>query len=154
MIEGSSPLPTEPTEPTNRLKVYATRRTNLKRTQHRFRRACDQIVLLNRKMDSVLYRYHEARNLGNRSFRYKLRLRLAVVEGIRNMFYEYANRKAIQIVNLRRDLFGEIVEIVSDNGQADLSDDDMDDFDYDSDDSSDEETTEVIDVEMADAGEI
>lgn len=35
------------------------------------------------------------------------------------MFYEYANRKAFEIVNLRRDLFGEIVEIVSDETVGD-----------------------------------
>lgn len=66
-----------------------------------------------------MYRYHAARSNGNRSFRYKLRLRLAIVEGIRNMYYEYANRKAFEIVNLRRDLFGEIVEIVSDETVGD-----------------------------------
>lgn len=70
-------------------------------------------------MEGVLYRYHDARARTNRSFRYKLRLRLAIVEGIRNMFYEYANRKAFEIVNLRRDLFGEIVEIVSDETVGD-----------------------------------
>ena len=35
------------------------------------------------------------------------------------MYYEYANRKAFEIVNLRRDLFGEIVEIVSDESIGD-----------------------------------
>jgi len=95
------------------------KRIVLRQTQFSFRRACDQIILLNKRMEGVLYRYHAARARINRGFRYKLRLRLAIVEGIRNMYYEYANRKAFEIVNLRRDLFGEIVEIVSDESIGD-----------------------------------
>ncbi|KAH3807688.1 hypothetical protein DPMN_136035 [Dreissena polymorpha] len=96
------------------LKAMTAKHLILRKVQIQFRSACDQIVLLNKRMEGVLFRYNAARDSANRSFRYKLRLRLAVVEGIRNMFYEYANIKAVQIVNLRRDLFGEIVEIVND----------------------------------------
>ncbi|WAR28903.1 hypothetical protein MAR_014607 [Mya arenaria] len=98
-----------------RRELFGEIRLILRRTQDHFRCACDQIILLNKKMEGVLFRYHTARANTNRGFRYKLRLRLAIVEGIRNMFYEYANRKASEIVNLRRELFGEIVEIVSDD---------------------------------------
>ena len=73
------------------------------------------------------------------------------------MFYEYANRKAIDIVNLRRDWFGEIVEIVTDNDTVNPSGDDDDeeeyDHEYDSDDLSESEH-EGSDAEMADAAEI
>lgn len=96
------------------------KRMILRRTQHNFQRACDQIVILNRRMEGVLQRYHEARIQTNKSFRYKLRLRLAIVEGVRNMFYEYANRKAYEIVSLRRDLFGEIVEVISNEAANDV----------------------------------
>lgn len=101
-----------------RLKAMTAKHLILRKVQNQFRSACDQIVLLNKRMEAVLFRYNAARDSANRSFRYKLRLRLAVVEGIRNMFYEYANIKALQIVNLRRDLFGEIVEIVNDENMV------------------------------------
>lgn len=129
----------------DRAKLMTAKRIILRRTQHNFRRACDQIVLLNRRMEGVLYRYHEARTQTNRSFRYKLRLRLAIVEGIRNMFYEYANRKAYEIVSLRRDLFGEIVEVISDESAADnfYAADDNTIEDLDSDEYSSDSENEV-----------
>ena len=58
-------------------------------------------------------RYKAARKSNNRAFRYNLRLKLAVIEGARNMFYDYAYAKADQVADLRRELFNESVEIVS-----------------------------------------
>jgi len=69
------------------------KRTELQQTEIRFRKACNQINLLNRKMESIHRRYNCAKKNNHRVFRYKLRLRLAVVEGLRNMYYEYANKK-------------------------------------------------------------
>jgi hypothetical protein len=68
-------------------------KTELHQTEIRFRKACNQINLLNRKMESIHKRYNCAKKNNHRVFRYKLRLRLAVVEGLRNMYYEYANKK-------------------------------------------------------------
>ena len=78
-----------------------------------FRGACDQIVLLNQKLGDVQKRYKAARKSNNRAFRYNLRLKLAVIEGARNMFYDYAYAKADQVADLRRELFNESVETVS-----------------------------------------
>ena len=58
------------------------------------------------------------------------------------MFYEYANRKAFQIVNLRRDLFGEIVEIVTDDSGNNIDEFDVDDSDADYD------SEEELDIEI------
>jgi hypothetical protein len=41
----------------------------------------------------------------NKSFRYSLRLRIAVVDGMRNMYYDYAHKKAEVVVELRQELF-------------------------------------------------
>lgn len=100
-------------------------KSELHQTEVRFRKACNQINLLNRKMDSIHKRYNCAKKNNHRVFRYKLRLRLAVVEGLRNMYYEYANKKASRVVELRRELYNEAVEVV----EQDDSDyeDDMDD---------------------------
>lgn len=81
--------------------------------EHRFRKACDQIVMLNQRLGDVQKRYKMAKRNNNRSFRYNLRLKLAVIEGSRNMFYDYAYAKADQVAGLRRELFNESVEIVS-----------------------------------------
>lgn len=103
----------------------ADMKSELHQTEVRFRKACNQINLLNRKMDSIHKRYNCAKKNNHRVFRYKLRLRLAVVEGLRNMYYEYANKKASRVVELRRELYNEAVEVV----EQDDSDyeDDMDD---------------------------
>ena len=95
------------------MKVSLDKRFTLSDAERRFRRACDQIVLLNQKLGEVQKRYKKARSTNNRSLRYNLRLKLAVIEGARNMFYDYAYTKADQVADLRRELFNESVEIVS-----------------------------------------
>ena len=95
------------------MKVSLSKRFTLSDAERRFRRACDQIVLLNQKLGEVQKRYKNARRTNNRSFRYNLRLKLAVLEGVRNMYYDYAYAKADQVADLRRELFNESVEIVS-----------------------------------------
>jgi hypothetical protein len=44
----------------------------------------------------------------HKSFRYSLRLRIAVVDGMRNMYYDYAHKKAEVVAELRQELFGEV----------------------------------------------
>ena len=89
------------------------KRFTLIESERRFKRACDQIVLLNQKLSQVQKRYRNAKNENNRSFRYNYRLQLAAVEGVRNMYYDYAYAKADQVAELRRELFNETVEIVT-----------------------------------------
>ena len=95
------------------MKVSLDKRFTLSAAERRFRGACDQIVLLNQKLGEVQKCYKTARSTNNRAFRYNLRLKLAVIEGARNMFYDYAYAKADQVADLRRELFNESVEIVS-----------------------------------------
>ncbi|KAK3612095.1 hypothetical protein CHS0354_031164 [Potamilus streckersoni] len=104
-----------------RRKTKRQLKKELTETEIKFRKACDQIIILNKKMESVQKRYNRAKETNFRIFRYKLRLRLAIIEGVRNVYYEYANRKANDIVNIRRELYGEIVEIVT-TGADDESD--------------------------------
>lgn len=98
--------------------MYNERRVNLVDAERRFRRSCEQIVMLNRALTSLQKRYDNAKRRNVRSFRYHLRLRLAVIEGMRNVYYDYAHEKAKQVAELRRELFGEIVEIVSEESWA------------------------------------
>ena len=95
------------------MKVSLDKRFTLSTAERRFRGAFDQIVLLNQKLGDVQKRYKAARKSNNRAFRYNIRLKLAVIEGARNMIYDYAYAKADQVADLRRELFNESVEIVS-----------------------------------------
>lgn len=88
--------------------------------ERRFKRACEQIVQLNYSLDALQQRYNKAKKDNHRSFRYSLRLRIAVVDGMRNMYYDYAHKKAETIAELRQELFGEVVDIVTDETSADM----------------------------------
>lgn len=92
--------------------------------ESRFRKACDQIVTLNQRLGDVQKRYKMAKRSNNSAFRYNLRLKLAVIEGARNMYYDYAYIKADQVAQLRKDMFDESVEIVSGSDSEYSSDSD------------------------------
>jgi hypothetical protein len=46
--------------------------------EKRFKRACEQIVQLNYSLDALQQRYNKAKKDNHKSFRYSLRLRIAV----------------------------------------------------------------------------
>lgn len=79
--------------------------------EKRFLLCCQQITLVDQRLDSLQIRYIRASKDQNRSLRYSLRLQIATVEGIRNIFYQYAKSKGAEIAKLRRDLFDEDVDI-------------------------------------------
>jgi hypothetical protein len=92
--------------------------TTLIHAENQFRKACNQIILLKMKLRACSVRYRSARSNNMRSFRYPLRLRLSVVEGVRNMYYDYATRKAQQIEQVREiisELVGHVIVIDSDD---------------------------------------
>jgi len=73
-------------------------------TDRKFRRACQQIRLLNHRIEDAQTRYDRAYKNNRRSFRYTCRLQLATLEGMRNMFYEYACNRADELEALQEDL--------------------------------------------------
>jgi len=83
-----------------------------------FRRACSQIVFLNNRLNAITLRYTRAKEQKRKSFRYSLRLRLAVVEGLRNMYYDFAKVQAIEIKKLKAELDGHIIDEISDDGES------------------------------------
>ena len=101
-------------------KKTFNKKSNLVESERRFKKACEQIVQLNYSLDALQQRYNKAKKDNHRSFRYSLRLRIAVVDGMRNMYYDYAHKKAEAIAELRQELFGEVVDIVSDEAVADM----------------------------------
>ena len=101
--------------------VFKTKFSALHRAQTRFRKACIQLKLLNKQLHvtDMKDRYRRAKDNNFRCFRYNLRLKLAVIEGVRNMYYDYAYMKAEDVARLRHDLFGENMEIVASDSELD-----------------------------------
>ena len=60
----------------------------------KFHVACKQLVAVNNNINMLQARYDRANTTGMKSFRYSLRLKLAVLEGLRTVMYEYACRQA------------------------------------------------------------
>jgi len=82
----------------------------LKDTEEKFNRACQQISGLSRQLGQVKTRYSRARADNSKHFRYKLRLKLTVIQGVRDMYCEYARRKAEEIMLRRENMYAELVE--------------------------------------------
>jgi hypothetical protein len=68
--------------------------TQFRMLDRKFRQACRHIRLLNRKIEDLQQRYDQAYSANRRSFRYTYRVQLSVLEGTRNMYYEFAVHKA------------------------------------------------------------
>lgn len=108
-----------------------------------FRRACGQIMVLNRSISEMQSRYEITMKQQARMFRYTLRVRIAVAEGVRNMFYEFAQQKADLIMELRNQI--EQIQDQADDDEFheygdeyDLSDSELDFSDIDLSDFDDE----------------
>ena len=87
-------------------------------TENRFRRACEQIILLNSRLEELQLRYDQARLDNHKSFRYNLRLKMATVEGVRNSYYEYACWKAETVAELR-------LQVAVDSTESESNDEEM-----------------------------
>ena len=74
---------------------------------HKFKKACRQIIILSHRIKDKQTRYDRAYTKNQRVWRYSLRLQLAVLEGMRNMFLEYAYRRADEIEALQDVLVAE-----------------------------------------------
>lgn len=63
-------------------------------------RSNEQLQRVNQTLDSLEKRYKEAKKSKIRAFRYNLRLRLAVAEGVRNIYLEYTRMKLAEMARL------------------------------------------------------
>ena len=94
----------------------------LKKINKKFRLACSQVVLLNNEIEYMQYRYDVAVSEDSHSFRYFLRLKISTLEGVRDMMYEYAGRRADQIDAIHEELLTEGI-IDEELNFSDLEDD-------------------------------
>ena len=72
-----------------------------------FRRACSQILILNRKISSLIVRYNRAVLQRKRAFPPVIRLQICVFEGVRDVFAEYA-RLQCQVMEDLQNTYKEI----------------------------------------------
>lgn len=97
------------------------KRLRLLKKERYFQMVCVQIVILNHKILRLQKRYKKTNQENLQSLRYNMRLRLAAVEGVRNMFYDVAKKTANQIAELQRELFGEAVFILTKSAMEDIA---------------------------------
>ena len=86
-----------------KFEMYA----QLYESQLRFQRACDQLQLLNQRLATLNLRYGKARDDDLKTFRYSLRMRILVVEGLLTAYCNYACLKKNEVLDLRFKLYGE-----------------------------------------------
>ena len=73
--------------------------------EQEFKRACDQITILNREITYLHKRYTQVNAHNQRSFRYNFRLRIATLEGVRCVFYKYAEHRASMLDQINQQLY-------------------------------------------------
>ena len=91
-----------------------------------FNKACDQIRLFNRQLDDIQVRMDRATSNKQRAVIYSLRIRMAVMEGVRNMMCEYATRLADDLVKTQDQLVAMGHELLQYSSSSSGDDDDSD----------------------------
>lgn len=72
-----------------------------------FNKACDQIRLFNDQLDDLQVRLDRAERDRQRSILYSLRIKMSVLEGVRNMVCEYAAQLADDLVQTQCQLLND-----------------------------------------------
>ena len=83
--------------------------------ERKFKVACKQIVILNNQIRELKTRYQSAADKDQYRFRCAVKLRIATIEGVRNMYFEYARVKCEELEELHEQL--------SDSDESDMETD-------------------------------
>ena len=83
----------------------------LKHCERRYKRGNEVVIQLNHKLDDLYFRYDKALKENQRSFKYSLRLKISVLEGVIHRYADYVQENAHIIEDLRREMFGETVQL-------------------------------------------
>ena len=108
---------------TTQEQIYRIRDLNKK-----FRLSCTQLIHINNLIEETEVRYNRSQQVNRRSYRYILRLKLCTLEGVRNMFYEYAYAKADELEKMQLELYNRTgiawSDALAEESDAEGSDDD------------------------------
>lgn len=85
-------------------ETLTEKRRELRDTELKFQKACRQLAYINHRLADLTQRYNKAKRNNQRSFRYNLKLKISVLEGVKSMFYDYIYMKAEDINMLRHDV--------------------------------------------------
>jgi len=91
----------------------------LSKLENKFYKACDQIIIIDRKLQDMTQRYNTANKEGKRCMRYNRRLQLVTLEGVRAAFYQYAEQTAEKMTELKCQLQGEEVSTDDESYESD-----------------------------------
>jgi tRNA(Phe) wybutosine-synthesizing methylase Tyw3 len=94
-------------------------------SHRKFQRACTQMSLLDDRIKDMQTRYRRAIKNNKNAFRYSLRQRLAVMSGVKMMFYEYASAQADKMDALRDQMEDQLYAQAPDS-ESDFNSDDSD----------------------------
>ena len=85
----------------------------IRHMDRKYRRARTQMIILNQRIEALIVRHQRSSDEKKKLFCYIIRMQAATVEGVRNMFYEYAKRLCGDIDYLQeklKELTGEIYD--------------------------------------------
>ena len=69
----------------------------------KFQRACSMLRKMNDQMEQLETRYSRAGAKGKKAFSYNQRIHLCVLEGVKDVCYQYAHRLAVTLDDMRRE---------------------------------------------------
>ncbi|KAH3752873.1 hypothetical protein DPMN_187499 [Dreissena polymorpha] len=109
------------------MSTHTYMQVKLTSAERQFRYACRQVMIISSHLEEATLQYHVADRTGNKIFSYNIRLRLSILDGVRNMFYEFAAKKAAEIIELQQSVFDVIEprDVTLGESDSDLSADDM-----------------------------
>ena len=90
-----------PSAPSSEDPVIDSLRLKIEAANKLVQQACAQVVLMNNRISALHRRYSRAQRVRNKPFRYTFRLQICSMEGVRNLFYEYACRKCEELEELK-----------------------------------------------------
>ena len=73
----------------------------LKESYQKFRRSCDQVILLNNAISDAQIRFQRAASDGRPAIRYTLRMKVHTLERVRDLFHRYSHDLAMVMNELQ-----------------------------------------------------
>ena len=95
--------------------INNTIKLQISENEKKFHLTCDQVMKLNEILDNNQTRYDRTNNANQRTARYGLRINL--LEGVRNMYVEYATMKAEELMLLQCQLCDDVTSDDSDTDE-------------------------------------
>ena len=77
---------------------------DIEETETKMYRACEQVVIMDRKLKNLKKRFTTATKNGHRPVRYNLKIQISTLEGVRAAYRTYAVLKSEEVVEMTKKL--------------------------------------------------